>query len=237
MNFAPAVLSLAFANVAVAQLAPAPFPEDYKIHVEMTVFAANARKLNPLVAELRDQTKVNDAAAKLEKMVESGEAELVATVASETVEGQTIRAFQGEQIRYPIEFESPYAIEGRNARTSSNKEGPRDIAYPPTTYETRNVGLSLELNANVSADGKRFMVYAKPTRTWFLKWDEFENGRLANNDKILVKQPRFASAEGSSTIAMSNQERVLLGVHAVPGSPDKMEVMLLRIWSTPRKSL
>jgi hypothetical protein len=51
-----------------------------------------------------------------------------------------------------------------------------------------------------------------------------------------VKQPRFASADASSTFAMSNHERILLGIHPVPGSPDKMEVALLRIWSTPRKT-
>ena len=235
MKFVPAVLMLVFASAAAAQEPPSP--QDWKIYVELKVFAASARKMNPLVAELRDESKVNDAAGQLEKMVESGEAELVGTIASQTIENQKISAFQGEQIRYPIQFEAPYAIEGKDAQTKNPKEHPRDIAYPGTTFETRNVGIALELNANVSADGKRFVVSASPTRTWFLRWDEFENGRLANNDKIIGKQPRFGSVEASSTIAMSNQERVLLGVHAVPGSPDKMEVMLLRVWSTPRKAL
>ena len=236
MKFVLSALTLAFASVAIAQGPPAPSPQDWKIYVEMKVFAACAKKLNPLVTELRDETKVNDAAAKLEKMAESGEAELVGTIASQTIENHQISAFQGEQIRYPIEFESPYAIEGKDGQTTTPKERPRDIAYPATTYETRNVGLALELDVNASPDGKRFVVTAKPRRTWFLKWDEYENGRLANNDRIIAKQPRFASAEASSTIAMANQERVLLGVHSVPGSPDKMEVMLLRVWSTPRKT-
>ena len=237
MKFLPAVLMLGFATAAIAQEPPGPSPQDWKIYVEMKVFAASARKMNPLVAELRDEAKVDDAAAKLEKMVESGEAELVGTIASQTIENHAISAFQGEQIRYPIEFEQPMAIQSRDGDAKAPEARPRDIAYPATTYETRNVGLALELDANVSADGKRFVVSAKPTRTWFLKWDEFENGRLANNDKIIVKQPRFASAEASSTIAMANQERVLLGVHSVPGVPDKMEVMLLRVWCTPRKTL
>jgi hypothetical protein len=235
MKFVLSTFTLAIASVALAQEPPAPSPEDWKIYVEMKVFAASARKLNPLVAEMRDETKVNDAAAKLEKMVESGEAELVGTIASQTIEGHEISAFQGEQIRYPLEFEQPGAIDTKAGEATTPAAQPRDIAYPATTYETRNVGLSLEADVSVSTDGKRFIVTAKPKRTWFLKWDEFENGRLANNDKIIAKQPRFASAEGSSTFAMSNQERVLLGVHSVPGSPDKMEVMVLRVWSTPRK--
>jgi hypothetical protein len=235
MQVVLSALVLAIANLAIAQEPPAPAPEDWKIYVEMKVFAASARKLHPLVAELHDETKVNDAAIKLEKMVESGEAELVGTIASQTVDNHEISAFQGEQIRYPIEFEGPQLIEGRNGQPATPAGRPQDIAYPATTYETRNVGLSLEADVSVSADGKRFLVIAKPKRTWFLKWDEFETGRLANNDKIIVKQPRFASAEGSSTFAMSNQEPVLLGVHSVPGSPDKMEVMVLRVWSTPRK--
>jgi len=227
---------LVFAPLALAQDPPAPSAHDWKIYVEMKVFAGSAKKLSPLVAELRDESKVNDAAAKLEKMAESGDAELVGTIASQTIENHEISAFQGEEIRHPIEFEMPSAIEGKTAQAANQEGRPRDIAYPATTYEKRNVGLSLEVDATVSTDGKRFVVTAKPRRTWFLKWDEFENGRLANNDKIIVKQPRFASAESISTIAMSNNERVLLGIHAVPSSPDKMEVMLLRVWSTPRKS-
>ncbi len=236
MKFLPAILMLAFASVAIAQEPPAKSPEDWKIYVEMKVFAASAQKLNPLIVELRDEAKVNEAAAKLEKMVESGEAELVGTIASQTIENDRMSAFQGEQIRYPIEFERPEAIEGKDGRTTSPKERSRDIAYPATTFETRNVGLSLELDARVSTDGKRFVITARPTRTWFLKWDEYENGRLANNDRIIAKQPRFACAETSSTVAMSNHERVLLGVHSVPGAPEKMEVVLLRVWSTPRKT-
>jgi hypothetical protein len=236
MKLVLSVFVLVCASFTLAQDPPAPSANDWKIYVEMKVFAGTAKKLNPLVSELRDETKVNDAAAKLEKMTESGDAELVGTIASQTIENHEISAFQGEEIRDPIEFETPYVIEGKAGQTANPEGRPRDISYPATTFETRIVGLSLEVDASISTDGKRFVIMAKPKRTWFLKWDEFENGRLANNDKIIVKQPRFASAESVSTFAMSNHERVLLGIHAVPGSPEKMEVMLLRVWSTPRKT-
>jgi hypothetical protein len=235
MKLVLSVFVLVSASFALAQDPPAPSANDWKIYVEMKVFAGTAKKLNPLVAELRDETKVNDAAAKLEKMTESGDAELVGTIATQTIDSHKIYAFQGEQIRYPIEFEIASVIEGK-AGQAANPDGRRDIAYPITTYETRDVGLSLEFDPSVSDDGKRFVVYAKPKRSWFLKWDEFEIGRLANNDKIITKQPRFAEAGSSGTFAMSNHERVLLGIHTVPGSPDKMEVMLLRVWTTPRKA-
>jgi hypothetical protein len=214
-----------------AQEPAAPSEEDWKINVELKVFAASATKLNPLTNDLLDPGKVSAAAEKLEQMVEKGEAELVGTILSQTTNNRAIEASQGEEVRYPIEFERPHQIEGKPGEAAGSK----GVAYPATTFETRKVGLSLKADAWVSPDGNRFVLEAHPSRTWLVQWDEFENGRLANNDKIITKQPRFASAEVRSTVSIAQNERVLLGVHPVPGAPGKMEVMLLRVWSTPRK--
>jgi hypothetical protein len=239
--------------------------EDWKVHVELHVFTLPEKKAFALLPELRDETKIAGAWKKLEEMVAKGEAKLVAAPGGTTTHGNKIALSEGEQVHYPSEFESPQIIETREerengpaapeaeevkpaAKTGAGAGGKGEvkagaqkkdppIAYAINTFETRLVGIQFGGEVSVSADGRRLLIDAVSSHTWLPKWDEFEVGRLSNNEKILVKQPRFSVATSSSQLGLNSGERTLLSIHRVPESKGEMELFLLRAWTTPRKAV
>jgi hypothetical protein len=219
----------------------APSGEDWNVHVEFEVISLPAKKAHAMLPDLRDDAKVADAYTKLKAMVQAGEAKMEANLGGQTMHAGDLKLKQVEEVRYPIEFEQPNPIALEPAAPTAVAPGkdaklPISVSYPPTTFETRDVGITLSVSFGVSEDGKRLFATAEPEHSWFMRWDEFEVGRLANNEKILWKQPRFAVTKVSSTFGMESGQRVLLSAHPIANQPDQFELFFLRVWTSPRRS-
>jgi hypothetical protein len=213
----------------------------WRVHVELHVVRLAEKKAFGLLPELRDEKKVQGAWEKLEKMIAAREAKLEASPGGVTEDGDAIKVWEGEEVKYPIEFEMPQLMERADAQKRETvagepKGGKNAVANAPvsfaaTTFETRNVGLEFSGAVSASRDGKRVEVESEINRTWLKQWDEFEVGRLANNEKILIKQPRISSVKSQMQLRLESGERVLLSVHRVPGTKEEMELILLRVWT------
>jgi hypothetical protein len=215
--------------------------EDWKVHIEFQVYSLPAKKGLPLVPELRDEGKLAQAYKKLEALAQKGEAKLSANLGGQTTHEKALKLAQVEEVRYPVEFEQAALVrnvpaqDGNGLPASVTGEAPA-VSYPPTIFERRTVGITLTISVGVSEDGQRLFVTAGPEHSWLLKWDEFEAGRLANNEKIIWKQPRFAFAKADSAFGMFSGERVLLSAHPIADQPEQLELFFLKVWATPRRT-
>ena len=203
----------------------------WKIHIELQAITLPAKDAFALLPELSDEKSMPAAWTKLEAMITGGKAKVSAVLRGQT-HGAKIEAHQGEDLRYPSQFEQPFPI-GNPAGEKADPKQNLGVAFGPTVFEVRATGVMLTADAYASADGKRITVTATPEHVWMLGWQEFEQGRLANNEKIIIKQPRFASAKTTGTFALQSGERTLLSIHRVPDHEKEMELFILRAWTTP----
>ena len=226
---------IAFAAVLSARADDALQEGDWKIHVELHTITLPEKNALALLPELRDETTIAAGWAKLEAMIAKDEAKVFAVLIGEGKDGEKIEARQGEEVRYATEFSPPSLVEPGAGQSKEPAKGPQAVSFGPTAFEKRDIGIAFTAELSVSADGRRVHMAATPEHTWLLGWEDFENGRLPNNEKIFIKQPRFAVVKTSGHFAMNSGERTLLSIHRVPGRENTMEFFLLRAWTTPRK--
>lgn len=229
----PLLLLLLAVLPAVAQDAP----RQWRVHAELQVVTLPEKAAIALLPELRDEGKIEGAWKRIEAMLAEGGAALVAApivVANAFENGE---AKQGEEVRYGSEFSSPQVIEPApkpGDTAPRNKDKALGIAYGPTAFETRHVGITLTVEAGVSGDGQTLDVTVKSEHTWHLGWAEFEAGQTLSGEKIKLQQPKFASVKADSFLTVRSGERTLLSFHRVPGEQGRMELFLLRAWTVAR---
>ena len=234
----PLLLLLAvLLHLAALPLAAQDGVQKWRVHAELKVITLPEKAAIALLPELRDEEKIEGAWKRLEAMLADGGATLVATPGVVVDRDQKAEMSQGEEIRYGTEFSQPTVIEPAPKPGDTaplNKDKALGTAYGPTAFETRHVGITLNVEAGVSGDGQTLDVTVKAEHTWHLGWDEFESGQTLRGEKIKLKQPKFASAKADSILTVRSGERTLLSIHRVPGEPGRMELFLLRAWTVAR---
>jgi hypothetical protein len=184
----------------------------------------------PFIPDLSDEEKIEGAWAKLQQMIERGEATLVSTLTAHGGSGERIVAESIEEVRYATEYtppQLPEKIPGRKAEELL-KKWPY-VGITPTAFETRNVGTTLELTATVSGDGQWISLQAAPTHVRFLRFVKIDGGILSSGERLSVEQPYFSSLKDTLSLQIHPGQRVLAGVHKIPGEESNMELFFLRL--------
>ncbi|MEM8952958.1 MAG: hypothetical protein AAGD22_02290 [Verrucomicrobiota bacterium] len=114
----------------------------------------------------------------LQEMIDEDDATVAATAIVHTRSGQRAKTEAIEEFIYTNEIEESH----------------------PTGFETRNVGLTLEVDPVVSNDGKEIDVNLVPELTQHL--DEVELGPTASG--VPIKAPRFHTAKITTSVTVSN---------------------------------
>jgi hypothetical protein len=237
-----AILLVCFASLAANVFSQNPdTPEDLsrRVHVELQAIALPTADADALLPDLRDPANAAAAWSKLDALITDGKAKRAAVLTGQTIPDKPLKLSNGEEIRFPLHHREPWVIEPRDKegnpadqqRAGANAKDPLAIQFNAEDTWSRLVGVSLTIKVHSSAKAGPFYVTAEPEHTWLLKWDEFEIGRFPNNEKILLKQPRFASANVNSTFAMTSGETVLLSAHRIPGQEGQTELFQLRVWN------
>ena len=107
------------------------------------------------------------------------------------------------------------------------------VALNPTTFEVREVGVRFSAETEVSPDGQTLRLKTDESHVRLIGWSEVEAARLPDDSKVTLKQPQFSISRHAGSISLKSGSRTLLGVHAVPGKPDEVELFILRGWTTP----
>lgn len=197
---------------------------EWMIHTELQVVILPKKDAAALMPELRDDAKIDAAFTKVEQLVKTGEARLEAKLIGKGASGTKLEAKQVEEVRYATEWDQPEPIGGGKVPA---------VAVQPTSFEVREVGLLFSAESTASEDGRVLRMKVEHSHVRMLGWTEFEAARLPDNSTVTIKQPRFSVERGGAEIAMASGSRTLLGIHAVPEKPNKLELFILRAWTTP----
>ncbi len=219
--------------------------EEWRIHVEMHVVVMPEKEAFALLPEMRDEAKMPTAWEKVQKLMDAGTAKILAVPGGVSADNEQIVAREGEDVKYPSEFEAPYILETKEGAkkaqipaTAGKGEAkqPPPVGFAPTLFETRFTGIKLEADVSTNDPGTLLELTVEASHTRLLSWEEFETARLSNGEKVSVKQPKFGEMFQKCHLVLKSGERTLLGIHRVPGKPGEMELFLLRAWTTRVKA-
>lgn len=140
------------------------------------------------------------------KLKESG-AEIFSEPRATTQSGETARVMAVREVSYPSEFEPSTQEKGKMV---------------PTSFETRNAGVVLEVKVDVQPDGK-ILLKAHPTYTRFLGFIDYSNAKEAKPAlEDLLKAPLSAGGMWKPVFATYSVEsifRLAKGQTALMGGP------------------
>jgi len=224
--FAAALLGLQ----AGARSDEPPLPK-WEVIAECQMVVLPQKAALPLLSDLQEDAKIDAAFAKLQEMIGRGEATLAANLMARGTGDNKLVAQSVEEVRYPTEFDPP------NLPSEIPKEKPADFlkAWPavsitPTAFETRNVGTILELTVTaVSLDGQWITADVAPQHVRLPRHAKYDAGILASGDRLTMEQPLFTVLKSACTLQAHSGQRLLVGVHKVPGEENSMELFFLRI--------
>ncbi len=188
----------------------------------------------PLIPDLGDETKIEAAWAKVQKMIDNGQATLSASLFGRGTEGSRLVGETVEELRYPTEF-APVLPPLATPQTDANavlKNWPVTGACMKS-FETRNLGWTLELENTVSPDGKWIHAIVGLRHTRLLRFSKEEAGKLPTGVQMWVSQPVVAVSNETFPLQMHSGQRVLVSTHKVPDVADTMELAVLRIRTVP----
>ncbi len=214
---------------------PPPTAEDWQIHVQLTAVILTEKDALPLLDEFNDETKAAGAAEKAMAAVQRGAGELAGPLRTQLASGGTSKAESVKEIRYAVEFDEP---DFPNLDSVKQVDAvPKDVPMIPlkgTTFEARNVGLALQVEGTASAGGRIISLRTTATHTRFLGWDETVAGRTPQGAKLSIQQPLFFTATDTLQIALRSGEQVLIGTHQWPAPDHRLELFILKAWTSPR---
>jgi general secretion pathway protein D len=163
-------------------------------------------------------------------MIERGEATLVANLNLRGEAGARLVSESVQEMRYPTEYTPPQLPDHipKEKATEFLKNWPH-VGIVPTAFETRNVGETLELQADVSNDGQWISMNVIPQHVRFLRFAKFDAGILPSGERLSVEQPQFTTLKNTLSMHVRAGQRVLLGVHKIPEDENDMELFFLRV--------
>ena len=173
-----------------------------------------------LLPELRDPLTIDAAVAKIFGAIQRKEASLVGYPVVHTYDGLRASTEACREERYPTEFEPP--------QLPQIFGGPPDWidVICPTAFETRNVGVSLEVEPHIFENGNWIRLNLVPRRVMLLGYDNSVAG---------MRMPRFAKSETNTSVMIRNGQRFLVSFHKVPEAEENIELVIVQAWATPVK--
>jgi hypothetical protein len=195
----------------------------------------------PLIPELRDQKRAAAAAERVIKLIAEKQAKLIGWPCLTTVSGQRAVAEQVDELRYPTEYEPPTKTTAETPVPSN--PAPAEPAQPdagsspktattvtvsegvPTNFETRNMGVMLEVEPMVGADLKTISMELVPQHVRLLGYHKIEIEQ--SGKKVIVEQPDFHMNKVKTSLNVQSGDHTLVGVFKVDDPPGQTELFIL----------
>ena len=229
-------------------------PETRLIRTECLIVRMPTRKAVALQPRFQDPAQVSNAQQEVLKMVQNGQAELVDWPIVTTRSGNRAVSQNNQEIRYPIDFEQPQVIvnaatpdmaftpsptapsepeKPKAAARTAPKEKPTILAAIPSSFETRNAGVTLELEPVISPDGKQIDVQIAPSHVTLLGYEKTKV--TAEDYSVTVDQPKFESLKTSTNLTLKSGEPHLFGFYKLKEPGDTVELVILTVTITTVK--
>ena len=219
------------------------------IRVDVQMVSVSPAAAMSLVPALSDEKTIEEANARLQKMIANDEATLLGwpvlwlqnSVIGEGSLGPNLwepptgsteksSSETTEECRYPTEFDFPQV----DQRWFGLQRPVRPTwgAIVPTCFETRSLGTSLKAQAEVDADGRTISVAFTQSFTRLLKFEHFRNQTSPLGIEGDMVQPRFIVSHSDNRIRLRNGQPALLNVFVFSEPKPHVELVLVRAKAT-----
>jgi len=170
----------------------------------------------------------------LRRMVSQGEATLIGSLVTRSISGIAAASWAGEEVRYPTDAESRGGPQNVGTSSWQPPAFPNFLFHNliqqfievPWTFETRNTGLSLELEPTVSTDGK-LIAFAMSVHNSSLEGFQKPFGSPARSE------PKFCVRQTRTTFETTSGHWRLLNVTVLRKPSPSMEFYLFRATALP----
>ncbi len=167
-----ACLALVFATTSVRGMDPLPIDAaPVNIRVELQVVTLPQEIAVPLVAELMDEKTIEPAYVKVQGLLGKGAGKLIGWPIITTTVGQRAVSENNDEFRYATEYSAPaVAVISNGVIVDQTKTEPKPgeplpstiLASTPMAFETRNTGVTLEVEPFITPDGKHISLTLVP---------------------------------------------------------------------------
>lgn len=226
------------ANGALA--APAGLVVDVpsNIRIEVQVVAIPEQLSVPFINEMKDKTKIEAAYGKIQDMLAKGTAKLIGWPIVITKSGQRSVIESIHEIRYATQYNPPtVGVSSDVPADSTVKVEPKvdvtTLAGIPTAFETRNAGVSFEVEPVLGPDGKTIDLNMVPQDVRLKGFEKVTIEGPAGKNKVIVEQPQFDTMKVTTSITLQSGRRMLLGVFRTDDPPKHFEFFILKVETVP----
>jgi hypothetical protein len=227
-----------------------PMQTTNEIEMDLLVVRLPQTLALPLIPELRDRTRSARAAEGLLKMVAKDQATLIAWPFLATRAGQRAVVEQVDEFRYATKYDAPgTAVVTTHSSVLDAPDptyAPADPATPPpvstpgtratvsviegvpTEFETRNLGVTFEVEPTLRLDGRTIDLsfVVQNVRLRGMKKTEIEE--KSSGKRVVVEQPEIANNKVTTNISVQDGDYTLLGAFKLEDLPEQMELCVLR---------
>ena len=208
------LLSLAAGPLHAQETAPAPVATDggdKLLRIQVEWVEVEALQMTELLREGASDTALRES---VHKLIEDRDATLVETALVTARSGQRAKVESIHEHIYPTEFQAPEVINPEEEKGSKTVL----ILPHPTAFETRNLGVTLEVDPVLGADGKTIDLNLAPELVYLVgeqSWAEYE-GDLGTSS---TRTPSIYTAKTTTQVATTDGEYCLLSAQ----SPQNVE--------------
>jgi len=235
LAFVSALLGVAFAHAQEERALPVDLEFDL-IVVQLSESAAL-----PLIADLRNSGKASQARDLILTMVAKKGATLMGWPILRAKSGQRAVVEQILEMRYATQYDAPGAgkitqtteptvpLAGRSA-VSSGKVATHAAFVSegiPVSFETRNVGVTLEIEGTIVAD-LAIDLSLVPQHVRFAGFRKAEIEQKETGKKVVVEQPEFIVNKVTTSLTVRPGDTTLLGVFRLQEPAGHMELFILQ---------
>lgn len=225
---------------------PAPSdPAVFNIHIEMQVVAIQETDALPLIEQMKDPAQIEKANGVIQDMIGKKRATLIGWPMLIAKSGQRAVVENITEIRYATEFSPPQgiapAVQAPEPALPAGGAPKKDAAAKaaaanngdvcPTAFETRNVGVTLEIEAVLDADSMEIEIQMAPQHVRLLHFDKLVTE--TDGRKIAIEQPRFESSKMNTNMSVQSGQRILLGSFRVTEPADHIELFIFKATAKP----
>ena len=188
-------------------------------------------------SRLKDEATVASGVKELHELIADGKAKLIAFSSNWSVSGERIVSETIEEIRYETEWNPPIFPGGFGISI----EPSADIQFldalsqspgldTPTGFETRNVGVSLELNGTVIETGRAVDAsFVAQSVSLLTMRPTF----VVVKDNLSFAQPIFRVHRTTTQLELRSGRWYLVAVNVTEGKDPAMEFTLMRVTTLP----
>jgi hypothetical protein len=210
------------------------------IRVEVQMVTVPEERGLPLVADLLNKEKVEAAYQAIQKLLAEGTAHLTGWPIVSTLGEQRAVVEAIDEVRFATEYSAPEISFTSNVDpVEALKTGPKtEMAHfeaVPSAFETRNAGVTLEVEPTLGDDGQTIALdlVAQHTRMTGFRKVTIEKPRVGT--QVVVEQPEFETNKVTTSATVRNGERMLLGMFRTKDPARHLELFLLRAEVMPAK--